>query len=190
MTRSGRPEGSWIPRPAFLLVFLLVQQAALFASADDFFLKAAKSVPRIGRRAFGGGRGGGVRTITADVDHGFFMKAAKSVPRIGRRRATSLSGVAEGREWGMVWPWYRTPDSVPGPSLADSEPGWMSRRSGEEGWDAEGIPDWINPRLYVREEGGSIVEEGEPEKMEEERVDEGSSGRVVKRVLAPPAIRR
>lgn len=34
---------------------------------NDFFLKAAKSVPRIGRR------------------NDFFLKAAKSVPRIGRR---------------------------------------------------------------------------------------------------------
>lgn len=39
-----------------------------YAGYDHFFLKASKSVPRIGKR-----------------NDEFFMKTAKSVPRIGRR---------------------------------------------------------------------------------------------------------
>lgn len=45
--------------------------------ADHFFLKASKSVPRIGKR-----------------NDEFFMKTAKSVPRIGRRSDADEAGRA------------------------------------------------------------------------------------------------
>jgi hypothetical protein len=59
---------------AAILVVLTACPSAI--SADDtgtnFFLKASKSVPRIGRRS--------------EYD---FLKASKNVPRIGRRREMS-----------------------------------------------------------------------------------------------------
>ncbi|XP_026676113.1 uncharacterized protein LOC113465639 [Diaphorina citri] len=62
---SGFIWKSTIPSPAY-------ERPARGYAGDEYFLKAAKSVPRIGRRD----------------DNGFlkyFLKAAKSVPRIGRR---------------------------------------------------------------------------------------------------------
>ncbi|KAJ9580941.1 hypothetical protein L9F63_023888 [Diploptera punctata] len=68
------------------------------SGGTNFFLKASKSVPRIGRRS--------------EYDN-FYLKASKSVPRIGRRR--ELSPLTDGREWANV-PWFRTSDNIPGPS--------------------------------------------------------------------------
>ncbi|PSN34798.1 hypothetical protein C0J52_24369 [Blattella germanica] len=84
-------------------VLVVVSTLAVGATGEDgagtnFFLKASKSVPRIGRRS--------------EYDN-FFLKASKSVPRIGRRR--ELSPLTEGRDWGNV-PWFRTSDNIPGPS--------------------------------------------------------------------------
>lgn len=77
-------------------VFLVAAAILIFAGgnsvveADEFptfFLKAAKSVPRIGRRS--------------GSFEDFFLKASKSVPRIGRRGyAPASMKVAE------TWPWY------------------------------------------------------------------------------------
>lgn len=57
----------------FYLLSLLIFH--LTKCDDDFFLKAAKSVPRIGRRT---------KSNNDDFEK-FFLKASKSVPRIGRR---------------------------------------------------------------------------------------------------------
>ncbi|XP_069688185.1 uncharacterized protein ETH isoform X2 [Periplaneta americana] len=83
-------------------IFIVFAVCPSTISADDsgtnFFLKASKSVPRIGRRS--------------EYDN-FFLKASKSVPRIGRRR--ELAPLTEGRDWGAL-PWFRTADTIPGPS--------------------------------------------------------------------------
>lgn len=50
---------------------------------EDFFLKAAKSVPRIGRRT---------KSNNEEFEK-FFLKASKSVPRIGRREPQDLNEV-------------------------------------------------------------------------------------------------
>ncbi|XP_063237466.1 uncharacterized protein LOC134539397 [Bacillus rossius redtenbacheri] len=105
---SSRPQSSCVLGKVRLAVALAALAALLGscgpARADDggFFLKAAKSLPRIGRRG--------------DLD--FFLKAAKSVPRIGRRGFTA----AEGRDFGDK-PWYRTMDTVIRPSRrSDPDP--------------------------------------------------------------------
>lgn len=56
-------------------LFILTISAYQMNCDDDFFLKAAKSVPRIGRRS---------KPNNENFEH-FFLKASKSVPRIGRR---------------------------------------------------------------------------------------------------------
>ncbi|KAI5727641.1 hypothetical protein M8J77_005075 [Diaphorina citri] len=58
---SGFIWKSTIPSPAY-------ERPARGYAGDEYFLKAAKSVPRIGRR-----------------DDNGFLKAGKSIPRIGRR---------------------------------------------------------------------------------------------------------
>ncbi|CAH1401681.1 unnamed protein product [Nezara viridula] len=76
---------------------------------NDFFLKAAKSVPRIGRRNdfFFAKNLKSVPRIGRRND--FFLKAAKSVPRIGRRdEITSVE-----KEASVAWPWFRDHDFIP-----------------------------------------------------------------------------
>nr|XP_022920136.1 uncharacterized protein LOC111428715 [Onthophagus taurus] len=61
----------------FLFFYLCLLDGTVKCENDHFFLKAAKSVPRIGRRS---------RNQNVDDSfEKFFLKASKSVPRIGRR---------------------------------------------------------------------------------------------------------
>ncbi|XP_023707959.1 uncharacterized protein LOC111864713 [Cryptotermes secundus] len=81
-----------------ILMVLTACPSAISAeeTGTNFFLKASKSVPRIGRRS--------------EYDN-FFLKASKSVPRIGRRR--EMAPLTEGRDL-VSWPWPRGADIVPG----------------------------------------------------------------------------
>ncbi|XP_044746230.1 uncharacterized protein LOC123307840 [Coccinella septempunctata] len=51
---------------------------------DDFFMKASKNIPRIGRSNSKSSKG------SNDDFENFFLKASKSVPRIGRRYDTEF----------------------------------------------------------------------------------------------------
>lgn len=53
------------------------------SAMDDFFMKASKSIPRIGRSNSKSSKG------SNDDFENFFLKASKSVPRIGRRDQVS-----------------------------------------------------------------------------------------------------
>jgi hypothetical protein len=59
---------------AMLMVLTYPSAISAEETGTNFFLKASKSVPRIGRRS--------------EYDN-FFLKASKNVPRIGRRREMS-----------------------------------------------------------------------------------------------------
>nr|CAD7263332.1 unnamed protein product [Timema shepardi] len=115
-----------------LLSVSIVAMLVAPASADDgtFFLKASKTVPRIGRRG--------------DFDN-FFLKASKSVPRIGRRgnfapmlanALVVLSSTAEdgeievrispeGRERNAI-PWFGADDTVLKPSRRADGVSWSN----------------------------------------------------------------
>ncbi|XP_045481070.1 uncharacterized protein LOC123685420 [Harmonia axyridis] len=58
-----------------VLSFVVGQDSAM----DDFFMKASKNIPRIGRSNSKSSKG------SNDDFENFFLKASKSVPRIGRR---------------------------------------------------------------------------------------------------------
>nr|UFX33236.1 ecdysis triggering hormone [Henosepilachna vigintioctomaculata] len=55
---------------------------------DEFFLKASKNIPRIGRS-------GGSKGSSNDDFENFFLKASKSVPRIGRRNEIQQGRLVE-----------------------------------------------------------------------------------------------
>ncbi|XP_014240257.1 uncharacterized protein LOC106661408 isoform X1 [Cimex lectularius] len=77
---------------------------------NDFFLKASKSVPRIGRRNdfFYAKTHKSVPRIGRRND--FFLKASKSIPRIGRRNDFTSQSDKEGI---MDWPWFREHEYIP-----------------------------------------------------------------------------
>ncbi|XP_067004286.1 uncharacterized protein ETH [Anabrus simplex] len=131
------------------------------ANADDgtnFFLKASKSVPRIGRRS------------------DFYLKNSKpsEVPRIGRRR--TLAPLTDNSEWAANngWPWYRNSGTLPGPSKKGHEDFYIRKDGQPLKWSEidralEESPDMWVSELYRTHNGISLFEDDDDDALQRMR---------------------
>lgn len=69
-----------------VLVIFIFCNILYITLAEDYVLKAAKNVPRIGRSNTN-------KNTNIDEMGKFFMKASKSVPRIGRRNEVNIDNL-------------------------------------------------------------------------------------------------